>query len=630
MPNRSRLRTVVTAGLIAVVVAPAGWLVLLNGFANLVLPGLLSREPARLAVDWDFVWMWVPGRVVAMDGLSVRGAGPRGSWSLDAAEVAGEVELGALIERRLELGEVRASGVVFRSDHAAGPQPRGAPWPVHVAGRAVASRIEVDGASFEGELVATGELWVGDALSASLDATVARGAVALDGAAVVSELGGDLHLDLRDLPRDRRLGRAAWSHLSGRASLRADIDTFSFLAPYLERAPWMSLVGTGTLSTRVALENGELLPGSVVDAETRDLTVRFLSYDIRGDGEVHAEVHDLLGMAESRMEVRFGAFIIGEPGVPPLVEGAGFTLYGASPHVSLAEPFENVALALELPPSRVPSLPLYNSFLPTDVGFSLTGGRGTVQGDLSVSTVDGVATGAATLEGDEVTARFDDLALAFDFRLDAPLREAKLTDRVYDFSGARLALTDFGLEELTQTDDRGPRWSRERDWWATVTVPRGRALVGRREYLDAQLDLEAADSTAFVRFVSQRKDLPGWMQQALAIPGVSGSGHLVVGLGVVHLEPMSLVAGRHLEVALRWHRRNLQSEGSLFAAWRGMSVGYRFEGDARELVPFGARGWFTSAAAGTVATTPVGDAEQSRRPVIRWTRKPKPPSPPDE
>ncbi len=627
MASRNRHRRV-AAVLLALAAAPVVYLAALNGFANLVLPSVLSRSPAHATVGWGFVWMWVPGRVAVLDDLSVRVAGPRGTLTLTAARASGTVDLRALLRRELRISALDAEGVSVAFDPgASGPPPRGEPLRVRVDGAARVEAVAVDGLAYQGALDVEGRLALADTLEVEGRAEVRGGAVAADGVVVASALRGPVSVALAGWPRGARVGREGWSHVSGEARLRGEIEGLSFLAPYLERAPWLSLVGTGTLAADLRVERGALAPGSTVDAETRDLTMRFLSYDIVGDGVVHAEVGDVLGMPVSRVDVAFGAFTIGEAGAPPLVEGAGFTVLGESPDVSLAAPFSTVELSLDLPRSRIPTLPAFNVFLPTDVGVALTGGRGSVEGRLAASTRDGVASGRATFAGDDVTARFDAADLAFDFTLDAPLREARLTEHVYDFSGARLALRDLGIAEAAPA--KGTRWSSERTWWATFEVPRGQALVGRPEYLDAEVTLAAADASAVVRLVSQRKELPGWLQKALALPDVRGGGRLRLGLGSLALEPMSLAAGRHFEVGMRWHRRSDGSDGALFAAWRDLSVGFRFDAESRELVPFGARDWFAGAAAAT-AEDPPGDVAvpappAERWPVIRWRKKPRAP-----
>ena len=142
-----------------------------------------------------------------------------------------------------------------------------------------------------------------------------------------------------------------------------------------------------------------------------------------------------------------------------------------------------------------------------------------------------------------------------------------------------------------------------------MSVPSGRALVGRAEYLDAELRLEAADSAPFVRIVSQKKELPGWLQKALSLPDVFGSGHLVLGTDSIRFEPMSLAAGKYYEVGLRWRRTGKVDEGALFAAYQALSVGFRFEGDDREVIPFDARKWFAAQGAPAAA-----EAEADRTP----------------
>jgi hypothetical protein len=627
-----RCARLLLAGVLAAAALPAVYLAVLNGVANTLLPAWLSRRPDRLTVGWDFVWMWVPGEVVELRGLRIAGAGPERGWRVSAATATGSVDLWALSEQRVELSALQADGVQFESWRAAGPPRGGRAWPLRVQGAARLARLVVDGRAFVGELDATGVLAIDGDLDAEVAGRVGGGALRSGGEVVATALAGEFTARLDGWELGVAPDRTSWSAVSGRAALRAEIESLSFLEPYLEGAPWLGVVGAGALAADVRMERGTLLDGSRVDAETRDLAVRFQGYHIVGDGVVEASVGEHAGMPASAVVVRFGAYTIGEPGAPPLVEGQGFTVTATSPDVSLAAPFTTVDVVLELPSSQVPHLPSFDAFLPTDLGLRLLGGRASVRGWVAASTRDGLANGRAELVADDVTAVFGDLGLSFDLELVAPLREGDLEAHVYDFSGTTLSLRDLGLSEPEA--ERREWWTTDRTWWATFAVPRGRALVGRDEYLDAELSLEAADSTAFVRLLSQRKPLPPWLQKALALPDVRGTGHLRLGTGHLELAPLALTAGRHYEAGLRWRREGQVDAGEVYAAWRGLAVGFRFTGDERELVPFDARRWFADGAVGVVGdggdppvATDLGPPPEDRA-VIRWRKKAKTPRPP--
>ena len=384
---------------------PWSYLAALNGFANLVLPGLLSRRPDRLQVGWSWVWMWVPGRVVALDGLSVRGQGPNARWVLTADHATGEVDLRALWDRRFRVSDLRADGVSVRyrrrsaelsaeAESRAPPidgfeglvetGPVGPPWTVSLGLAALGlGELWLDDYRFVGAAPISGEATLGSALDADLRVGFDAGRVTWGDTTVMTEVRGPAHLTVVDLPRGepiaRPLVRARERHHRGRGRHREP----RIPGAIPRSGPWLSLVGTGHLRTDLALDAGTFRTGSVLDAVTRDLDVRFLSYDIVGDGVVHLQAVETDGRPESHLSVAFGAYTIGEAGRPPLVEGEGFSVTGSSPDVSIAVPFTTLDLVLDLPSSRVPNLPLYNDFFPTGVGFALTGGRGRCGGGCS-------------------------------------------------------------------------------------------------------------------------------------------------------------------------------------------------------------------------------------------------------
>jgi translocation and assembly module TamB len=597
-----------------------------------------------------------PGRISTVRGLMLVGHDAGAAWAMSADRASGDIDLTTLGDRRFVGRNIVASGVRFAVDREQGtgePGKKG-PWEIDVEALMDADQITLDGLDFTGDLHVAGHLLLADAIVADLEARLTGGQVSWGDTVAATAVSGPVSVRLDALPRKGAIGRSAWSHVSGGADLHADIEGFSFLDPYLDKVPWLEVFGTGSVDARVQIEAGRFLPGSVVDAATQDLHVQFLDYDIAGDGHVHLAVDGGASPADpsaapvdpaavvagaepvSHLDVTFGAFQVtgspveGQPADAPLVTGSGFTLKGTTTTVSLAEPVDAIDLVLDLPQSEAPNLAVYNAWVPTDIGFALTGGRGGVRGELRASTRDGLAVGKVILTGDEVSARFDDLSMNFDFTLLAMLREGNLAEKTYDFSGTTLTVRQFGMRErepdpaVAAAEGEGPEWSEARDWWVTVSVPSGRAMVGRQEYLDAQITFEAADSAPFVRLVSQRKEFPGWLQKALAIPDVLGTGHLRLGLDSMRLGPLHLNVGDLYEVGMRWHRGKVTNKGALYAAYGNLSVGFHLDGDTRELVPFGARKWFASLEQDMAAGEAAADAETSKRPVIRWMRKDKP------
>ncbi|MEQ1502355.1 MAG: hypothetical protein ABMB14_08995 [Myxococcota bacterium] len=590
-------------------------LLLVNLFVNLGLPRILNERPDRLSIHYSFAWTVVPG-TVHVYGLRIRSQGKRDQWLLEADRARGEIDLAGLRERRFTATAIDGRGVTFRYRFRApegtppddalpsipgldrtqpdSSAPRGTPWAISLSNVTLTRVRELwletyrladlpqlrGGCTLGGDLVAASGVLVthGGSLGFGMDP-------------VAAGLTGEIRLDIDGLERNAGLGRAALANVSGSVALEAEVRSLRFLENYLDRVPWLSIDGQGKLSMNLGVDHGRFTDGSWLTAATDNLAVRFLSYDILGDGSVKLETTDEGGTPESRLTVAFGGYTIGEADHPPLVQGTGFTVVATSPDRSLSEPFTDAAIALTLPESHILNIEEYNAFLPQDVGFALRSGTGKVSGRLEASTADSVATGAMSVIGDDVRATFDDLSVTLNLALEAKLVSAQLDRGEYDFSGSRLELRQVGIVDRSPSG-RGPDPDSSRSWWATVTVPEGKAMVGQPVYLDAQIALRSADSVPFVRVFAERKELAGWLQKALSIDDVVGGGRLKLGSDTVELSPFAVTAGNY-EVRMRWYRQRRANRGSVFARYGKLSVGMRFDGDEREVHVFDARDWFT-------------------------------------
>lgn len=471
--------------------------------------------------------------------------------------------------------------------------PRGVPWLIDLPDAHLQVReLWLEDYRYQGDAALDASLVLG---GASVDAKVALefvdGAVTLGEEPVADGFHGTLGVTIDELPRETGIGRAAFSSVSGEAILDADVRSLAFFHAYLERAPWLAIDGSGKLRMDVALDFGRFREKSWLTAETHDLAVHFLSYDIVGDGVVRLEATDELDVPMSRLSIDFGAYTISETGQLPLVEGTGFSVDAMSPDLALDEPFTTLDVVLDLPESDIRNIALYNAFFPEDIGFALSGGTGKVRGRLTASTLDNVAAGDVWIDGDDLRGRLDDLGITLDLALHAKLSEGRLAEGLYDFSGTRLELRNVGMKDHAPAEKGARVQDETRSWWATVDIPSGQARVGKPIYLDATVVLKCADSVPFVRVLSERKELANWIQGLLSIPDIRGSGRVALGADTVTLDGFSITGGNY-EVLMRWFRQRRTNHGSVFARLGKLSVGVAIEGTDQEIHLFNAREWF--------------------------------------
>jgi hypothetical protein len=630
-------RWVLAAPLLVTALLFAG-LLFLNAWVNFGLPAWINHQPERLKVGYHLAWTWGPGPIHVW-GLKVRSQSKLDQWQIEARHARLDLDLHALRERVFHLDDVEASGVSFRFRRRIGdgevqsemappirglenpprrkPEeiyPKVEPWPITIEQASLKlHEVWVEDYRFVGESLVTGEATIADLIDADVRMAITSGQVTLGTAPVADAVQGTVAARLDTLPRQVPLGRQLFGFLSGQAALEAHIDSLSFLDHYLEQAPWLSLTGAGKLQADLALDEGEFRVGSWLRAETEALSAQLFSYDIRGDGVVLLEASDLGGVPESQLSVRFGHYTIGQTDQPPLVEGDGFSIEATSPDLSLSEPFSTLDILLELPPSEIRNLSLYDTFFPTDIGFGMLDGTGQVHGRITASTFDNVAEGDVWITGDDLRGRLDDLTVTLDMALHARLSEGRIADAVYDFSGSRLELRNVGIVDQSP-DKRGPEHDETRSWWATVTVPSGQLQLGRPLRLDATIAMRSADSAPFVRLAAERKDMAGWLERLLLLPDVASTGRVRIGEDSVTLERLEITGGNY-EVWLRWFRQRQTNRGSMYARYGKLSVGLGFDNGQRHFQLLNARDWFVSQD-GTKATAEEGKEGKESEPKL--------------
>jgi hypothetical protein len=575
----------VIAGTVALAaMTPVIGVVALNVFLNAGLPVLLNLKPSRVKVEFDRAWCWIPGEV-EVHGLRIRLDDPAGRWDISVDHVTGDIALEPLRDRRLVVTDVHGTGAVFRFASVAQELPTEPhPWSVELSGVVLDElrEIRVDDWSVAGGMRATGGLQTsGESWMAFRDTAVDlfEARAFLGEAPVASGVRGRMTLSAAG---DPLAATDFLSSLDAGVGLRADVEDLRFLAYYLGEAPWLKVRGgVGELSAELLLEGGRFRPGSRLRAATKGLAADFLSYAVVGDGDVRFDVGD----DGAALVVAFSDYAITLRGdAVPHVEGKGFQVTARAPEVGLVAP-PVLDVAIELPPSRIRDVRVFNTYLPSDLGFTLAEGRGTVRGHLEASTSDAVATGTMTLSGERVRATFDDLTITGDFSLKARLREGRLGTGRYDMSGTKLSLRDVDIVEA------GRKRVRSAGWWADVMLPDGRVHVGAPIFLDARLDVSLRDSVPIVSVFSQRARVPEWVRGLMNVENLRGTARVRVGDDRLHVPDFAMRGGQY-EVLLRLDRRRDDLIGDMFARYGTLSVGVALVDEKSTVQVFGARKWW--------------------------------------
>ena len=583
---------------IPLLLAGAGYVSFPYLLDSALLKGAISS--AKLSVDWDSLRMVRFGQF-GVSGLRIQADSRSMQWRVALDQAMVDVNLRALFERRFETRSVEGSGLEFqlrRKPTAEKPadathlppmpglelterQPRSA------RRRAPGWQFAIGGV----EVTGLRQVWVdeyrldGDGSVRGAIATQIRGPFSLDdlevrftsaslleeGELVASALEADTRLDLEpSLPAELRTVDAL-RKLDGKVRLRAETGALGFLSPFFQRAG-VELSGTGSrLDVDLAIDSGELLPGSRFDVTSEQVRATFPVIGVEGSGEVRGVVDetglavtadvprldlvrdgDAIGEAVGfvmtlRSENRDLAELLGggsdaaadetadERSVPQAVDGAApaESVDAPSRRERVREAVARAAdaglvLDVALEDGTIEDLRPFADLFPSSHAFRFTGGAAHLRANAGLRLENGAA--RIHLEGDDVGLVLMDRPLRADVEIELDTDSQDPRSRWFDIREGKLSLTSV------RWDGKGG----EGDWWARLTLRRGRVRLTKPIELVTDVQLAMRDTRPFVQMLADEHKQVGWFDRMLTIKDVQGGARLQIDQRTLRLRDVAI------------------------------------------------------------------------------------------
>lgn len=531
-------------------------------------------------------------------GLQVNGMGERVVWRLTADRGRGQVDLAALLGRRVLLTGARIEGAVAQLDPAKGLPPAvpvDRRWAVEMKD----ARIEnLRSLAFQTDrLVGPGRLEGSLTFDRSRVLTVSRASLSLpsgrleaDRTPVARPIAVRADLRIASFVPGEVHGAALLRLLSGEVAVHGRVSSLGFLERYLRRASWLQVDGRGRLDTEVRLDAGRLLPGSRLDVRGR---VRSIFLDSVADGEalITGAVQDgtaTLGIDFSRFEIAPLPDGTGSASPSSYIEGTGLRLGIVSTDLDLATPVSDLRATVDLPDGQVPDLTVYNTYLPPGTGVSLLSGTGRLRLHFALNASTQSGAGEVLLTSGATRVRFQDVELEGNLLLRARLTSRDLKARRFQIAGTRLDLDRVSYREV---DDRPGTESA--GWWAHVLLTDGSMVWGRPLSLHSTAQMEMKSSGLLLSLFARKRNFLRWFHRLLSIEDVRAQGTLHCGDGAIEIAPLRVTGGRFdLRSRLRFTRDS--KRGELFLRWGRLAAGIELRDGERTFKLRHPEEWFES------------------------------------
>ncbi|MDR5900978.1 hypothetical protein [Halomonas icarae] len=381
-----------------------------------------DRAP-RLTVEWQHAWTVVPGRVEVTQ-LRLSGSAAERDVTLAAERATLNLALVPLLHREIRVHVLEAERVRHASLDA-----------YRLAGK--------------GTLRLAGVHWHAGEIGADSIALALEDGIIRHGDRVLAQaVALNAELRLAPLILAEHPGGEATRFLSGTLALAGRSDAYDVFNPYLAALDWLAIDGSGDLTGNIAIERGEVLPGSRLRLNSPRLSVRLderhwleggSRYRIEGSGAIEAEVAQRARLTLELDQVVMSEAMTDTASQRPVIGGDGFRLTLETPVLRLDAPPDTLQRAeLQWRNVEAQDVASFDHYLPAPVPLTLLGGSARLEGKLTYA--DQRLTGGLDLAGDAISVRLGEQPLRGRLDLHLPIVELDIGEDSVDVSGTRLHL----------------------------------------------------------------------------------------------------------------------------------------------------------------------------------------------
>lgn len=398
---------------------------------------------------------------------------------------------------------------------------------------------------------------------------------------------GSVRADLRiaanriELPFD---ARALLPRVSGTLDLDWHFDSLAWLGPLLVKAPWLVLEGAGRVEAALRIKDGRLEPGSRVEVPAVELAADIAAHRFGGKARASGRLdagED--GALQARVDLALDRYEVAALGAldKPLMHGRDLRIELAAAG-ALDDFRESARARLVFKDADVPDLRAANAWLPGDA-LNLLGGRTRIGADLALDAAGRIGHGRVGVQGRGARVRLGAINLSGDFDLDARIGGSDLAARHFDLDDTRLRLRKVKVVDAGRTAGE--------NWWANITLPRGRIEAKQPLAVDAHADIEMQDVGLLLALFTRHRDYPKWALRLVDAGALRAHGRMRIDGRKLAFDKVEASNDR-FGVKARLRIAGERPRGDLLLTWRALGLGLEIDGDHREFHFLRAGAWY--------------------------------------
>ena len=512
---------------------------------------LIAPHPERFAISWGPAWTVIPG-LVHVRNLEIRQHTKDVVWSLKIDRAVTGVNLLALPFKTFHAVFPKTSGVDVVVDRAATTMPpsgkTGPGWRIRLTGATIdhirsmefwGIGIKGDDLSVKGALdtTARGPFGIPDARVTVTDARVTA-----DDVPLANGLDLDIRAGISTHGKEDRLENGFFRYISGRIEASGDIEDLRFIDTFVRGLPWLAVRGgSGRLEADLELTDGDLEPDSRMTIQTSAFTFGYLDYEVEGVGTIVLAGRDDSG-TDAELDFELDNFHLAfKDSEMAHIEGTGLTLRIVGILDDMVQHRGTSRVTLDIPPSRIPDLGIYNRYLADHSSFRILSGEGTLESHLTADGTTGTGGGTIEIRADDalcsIAARTlrADLVNLFHIRID------DLEHRRFSVDGSKIEITQAGV---ATPDEQGTLEESEPQWWCTLDIDRGSLTLTPPLVMDLDTRFVAFDAAPILALMTSTRKSADRLDRLLAIHDLSGGARITIDRGTTFIDNAHVEGGR--------------------------------------------------------------------------------------
>ena len=375
-------------------------------------------------------------------------------------------------------------------------------------------------------------------------------------------------------------GKELLGNLHGFMEFESSASSLEWLGVLFNNSYLTSVAGKGELNGVIKLETGRPAAGTEIEVLSDSLEIDILDYRSNGKGKITMRVDEGDPGPDWFVEVVLReADLMRQNETEAYIENVNLNLQAAVTDMYLEKAEREPFLAFKIQSADVTDMSIFSSYLPPDSPFQFTHGSASLSADILLQRKD--ADGWIHLESTGLEMRTADQSVRGDLTANIKLVDGVPADMMFDISGSELRLDNVQvIGEKEQFD--------EDSWSARLLLERGQATWKKPLQLDAEIQINIADSRPVVAMFGNKGKRPEWLLNMLTIEDIQGTARVTIANEQVII-PLAHATSDTMEVGAKGSFSEARRDGVIYARYKKLDAVVKITDGKKNTDVIGAR-----------------------------------------